>query len=162
MSQINKKMQSAFDKQIKAELWSSNVYLEMAFWFRANGWKGFANWMFKQSEEEKEHAMDIAQYVLNRGGKPTVTAIDAVPTDWESPKAVFEYTYEHEQMVTAMINELADIAEEEKDRASINFIDRYIDEQVQEEQTVKDILDQFKHREGNAISLIDDKLNERQ
>lgn len=158
---ISKKMQDAFSAQITAELWSSNIYLEMAFWFRSQGWKGFANWMYKQSDEEKGHAMDMAEFVLNRGGKPTVSAIDAVPTDFAGPKEVFEYTYKHEQLVTDLINKLADVAEEEKDRASMNFIDRYIDEQVQEEQNAKDILDLFNHRDGHAVAQIDDKLGTR-
>ena len=53
---ISQRMQDAFNKQIVAELWSSNIYLQMAFWFRKEGWKGFANWMYKQAEEEKQHA----------------------------------------------------------------------------------------------------------
>lgn len=160
--QISKKMQEAFDEQINWEMWSANLYLQMAFWFRKEGWKGFAHWMYKQSAEETGHAMDMAEFVLNRGGHPNVGAIKAVPTEWSGPKAVFEATYKHEQQVTELINKLADVADAEKDRASINFIDRYIDEQVQEEQTALDILNLFLHRDDHAVALIDDKLATRE
>ena len=160
--QISKKMQEAFDEQINWEMWSANLYLQMAFWFRKEGWKGFAHWMYKQSTEETGHAMDMAEFVLNRGGHPNVGAIKAVPTEWSDPKAVFEATYKHEQQVTELINKLADVADAEKDRASINFIDRYIDEQVQEEQTALDILNLFLHSDGHAVALIDDKLATRE
>lgn len=79
--QISKKMQEAFDEQINWEMWSANLYLQMAFWFRKEGWKGFAHWMYKQSAEETGHAMDMAEYVLNRGGHPNVKAIKEVPTE---------------------------------------------------------------------------------
>lgn len=161
--QISKKMQEAFDEQINWEMWSANLYLQMAFWFRKEGWKGFAHWMYKQSAEETGHAMDMAEYVLNRGGHPNVKAIKEVPTEWKAdPKAVFEATYQHEQKVTELINKLADVADAEKDRASINFVDRYIDEQVQEEQNAKDILNLFLHRDGHAVAQIDDKLGTRE
>ena len=160
--QIGKKMQEAFDEQINWEMWSANLYLQMAFWFRKEGWKGFAHWMYKQSAEETGHAMDMADFVLNRGGHPNVGAIKAVPTEWSDPKAVFEATYKHEQQVTELINKLADVADAEKDRASINFIDRYIDEQVEEERTALDILNLFLHRDDHAVALIDDKLATRE
>lgn len=155
---ICKKMQDAFNAQIEKEFWSSNLYLEMAFWFRARGWKGFATWMFKQSEEEREHAMEMAKFVLSRGGEVKVTAIEKVPTEFECPKSVFEITYKHEQEVTELINKLADVADDEKDRASANFISKFIDEQVEEEETVKDILDCFAINGDHAIGIIDHHL----
>ncbi len=153
---ISKKMQDAFNAQITAELYSSNLYLEMAFWFRKEGWKGFANWMFDHSNEEKEHALKMADFVLNRGGEAVVTAINAPETDFKDPKDVFERTLKHEEWVTAKINELADVADEEHDRASINFCDQFIDEQVEEEKTVRDILNLFRHRDGHTVATIDD------
>lgn len=160
--QISKKMQDAFSAQINAEMWSANLYLQMAFWFRKEGWKGFAHWMYKQSAEETGHAMDMAEFVLNRGGSPEVRAVEKVPTEWADPKTVFEAAYAHEQKVSSLIDNLAEVAEQEKDRASANFIDRYIDEQVQEEQTALDILNLFRHRDGHAVAQIDDKLAARQ
>lgn len=159
---INKKMQDAFNAQIEKELWSSNLYLEMAFWFRSNGWKGFATWMFRQSEEEREHALEMANYVLSRGGKANVTEIKAVPTDFKNPQEVFEMTYKHEQEVTNLINKLADVADEEKDRASANLLSKFIDEQVEEESCVKEILDFFVNNQGHGIGMLDHRLGKQQ
>ena len=159
---ISKKVEDAFNAQITAELWSSNIYLEMAFWFRKEGWEGFAKWMYKQAEEEREHAFDMADFVLNRGGEAKVSAIDAVPMEFKDPQDVFEQTYAHEQKVTELINKLSEVAEEENDRASINFIAKYIDEQVEEEKNVRAILHRFYHQKGHAIGLIDQQLGARE
>lgn len=159
---INKKMQDAFNAQIAAELYSSNLYLQMAFWFRKEGWKGFANWMFRQSDEEKGHALDMANFVLNRGGEVKLRAIDAVPTEFEGPKQIFEYTMEHEKKVSDLIAKLADLAGDEHDHASSNFMDKYVDEQVEEEASVRDILNLFRHRDGHTVANIDDIVGGRE
>ncbi len=153
---ISKKMQDAFNAQITHELYSSNLYLEMAFWFRKEGWKGFAGWMFKHSDEEKQHALAMANFVLDRGGEAHVGAIEPVPTEFVDPKSVFEQTMAHEKKVTDLINELADIADELHDHASANFVDTFIDEQVEEEKGVRDILNLFRHRDGHTVATIDD------
>ncbi len=153
---ISKKMQDAFNTQITAELYSSNLYLAMAFWFRKEGWKGFANWMFDHSNEEKEHALKMADFVLDRGGEAVVSAIEAPAVEFKDPKDVFECTLKHEEWVTEQINVLADVAEAEHDRASINFCDQFIDEQVEEEKSVRDILNLFRHRDGHTVATIDD------
>ncbi|MGM9803453.1 MAG: ferritin, partial [Muribaculaceae bacterium] len=101
---ISKRMQDAFNAQITCEMYSSNLYLEMAFWFRKEGWKGFANWMFKHSNEEKKHALEMAQFVLDRGGEAHVGAIKSVCGEYTDPKDVFEKTMAHEQKITEMIN----------------------------------------------------------
>lgn len=158
---INKTMQDAFNAQISQELYSSNLYLQMAFWFRKEGWKGFATWMAKQSDEEKRHAMDMADFVLNRGGEVKLIAIEAVPTEWGSPKEVFEATMAHEQLISSLIDKLAEVADEQKDRAAANFCDKYVDEQVEEERSVRDILNLFRHRDGHTVANIDDILGTR-
>ncbi len=159
---INKKMQDAFNAQITEELFSSHLYLQMAFWFRKEGWKGFATWMSHQSDEEKQHAMDMADFVLNRGGKVEIKAVPSVQTEWESPKAVFESAMAHEQHVSKLISNLADVADEEKDRAAANFCGKYVDEQVEEEKSLRDILNLFRHRDGSTIPAIDDIVGGRQ
>ena len=153
---ISKNMQDACITQITAELDSSNLYLLMAFWFRKEGWKGFANWMFHHSDEEKQHGLEMANFVLDRGGEAVVDAINKPEANFTDPKQVFELTLAHEQHVTELINRLADVAEQEHDRASINFVDKFIDEQVEEEKTVRDILNLFRHRDGHTVATIDD------
>ncbi|MBM6992876.1 MAG: ferritin [Prevotella sp.] len=159
---INQKMQDAFNAQITEELFSSNLYLQMAFWFRKEGWIGFAKWMAHQSDEEKRHAMDMADFVLNRGGKVELKAVPSVQTEWKDPKDVFESAMAHEKHVSALISKLADVADDEKDRAAANFCDKYVDEQVEEEKSLRDILNLFRHREGSTIPAIDDIVGGRQ
>ena len=76
---ISEKLVKAFNDQIVAELWSSNLYLQMAFYLKKEGWNGSANWMFKQADEEKEHALKLADYAIKRGGEVKVGMIDVVP-----------------------------------------------------------------------------------
>ena len=86
---ITEKLEKAFNDQITAELWSSNLYLQMAFYLQKEGWDGFAHWMNKQSEEEREHAIELAGYLVKRGGTANVSMIDVVPDGWGSVEEVF-------------------------------------------------------------------------
>ena len=81
---ISEKLQNAINEQITAEMWSSNLYLSMSFYFACEGFDGFAHWMKKQSQEELEHAYTMADYVTKRGGKAKVDKIDVVPQGWGS------------------------------------------------------------------------------
>ena len=76
---ISEKLQNAINEQITAEMWSSNLYLSMSFYFACEGFDGFAHWMKKQSQEELEHAYTMADYVTKRGGKAKIDKIDVVP-----------------------------------------------------------------------------------
>ncbi len=153
---INQKLQDAFNAQIKEELYSSNLYLQMAFWCRKEGWKGFATWMAKQSDEEKGHAMDMANFVLDRGGEVLLTDLPSVKTSWKDPKDMFEQAMKHEKHISALIDKLGEVADGERDRAASNFVDKYVDEQVEEEKNCRDILNLFRHRDGNTVATIDD------
>ena len=104
----------------------------------------------------KQHGLEMANFVLDRGGEALVDAIDKPEVNFTDPKQVFELTLAHEQHVTELINRLADVADEEHDRASINFVDKFIDEQVEEEKSVRDILNLFRHRDGHTVATIDD------
>lgn len=137
---ISEKMEKAFNDQINAELYSEYLYLSMKAYFETLNLKGFVNWMNVQVQEEHAHAMGMFDYVNSRGGRVVLKAIDAPETNWESPLAVFEHILKHEELVTSLINGLADVADEVKDRASANFINWYIDEQVEEEDNVGGVL----------------------
>ena len=83
---MTEKLQDALNRQIIAELWSANLYLSMSFYFRKQGFDGFAHWMKEQSREETEHACMFADYLIKRGGRnPTLTKVDEVPQSWDSP-----------------------------------------------------------------------------
>ncbi len=141
---IGKKMEEALNGQLNAELYSAYLYLSMAGYFESIDLKGFANWMRVQVQEEQFHANKLFDYILERGGKVKLQAIDAPPSDWGCPLAVFEATLEHEQKVTGLINDLIYLARDEKDNASEIFIQWYVHEQVEEENNVGTVLGQLK------------------
>ena len=137
---INEKMEKAFNDQINAELYSEYLYLSMKAYFETLNLKGFVNWMNVQVQEEHAHAMGMFDYVNSRGGRVILKAIEAPETNWDSPLAVFEHILRHEEHVTSLINGLADVADEVKDRAALNFLNWYIKEQVEEEDNVGNVL----------------------
>lgn len=161
---ISAKVLDAFNKQINAELYSEYLYLSMASHFESESLKGMANWMRIQASEERIHAMKFFEFILDRNGKVTLTQIDAPPTSWKSPLAVFEDAYNHELKVTGLINNLANISLEEKDHASHQFLEWFVNEQVEEESAALAIVDQLKlvGDNGVAIYMIDKELAQRQ
>ena len=111
---ISEKLQKAINEQITAEMWSSNLYLAMSFYFEKEGFSGFAHWMKKQSQEEMGHAYAMADYIIKRGGTAIVDKIDVVPNGWGTPLEVFEHVYKHECHVSALVDKLVDVAAAEK------------------------------------------------
>ena len=158
---ISEKLQKAINDQVKAEMWSANLYLAMSFYFKRNSYDGFANWMKKQSQEETEHAYQMADFIIKRGGKAVLGKIEAVPQTWESPLAAFENVYAHECKVSALINSLLDLAEEERDRAAQDFLWQFVREQVEEEATASGIVDRLKRMGATAIFNLDQEYGAR-
>ncbi|MBE6214370.1 MAG: ferritin [Rikenellaceae bacterium] len=139
--------------QINAELWSAYLYLSMSMDAANKGMKGIANWFAIQFKEEQDHAQIFINYINSQGGRVLLAPIAAVDTEWESPLAMFEQTLTHEQKVTSLINDLYNLAVEEKDHATKNMLDWFIDEQVEEEESARDIIDQMRMVEGNKFGL---------
>ena len=137
---LSQKLHDALNAQVNAELWSAYLYLSMALDAESKGYKGIANWFHVQFQEEQAHARIITNYMLSRDAKVELLPIEAVPTTWETPLAMFEKTLEHEKKVTALINNLASIANEDRDFASINRLNWFIDEQVEEEENARDMI----------------------
>ncbi|MCD7721780.1 MAG: ferritin [Prevotellaceae bacterium] len=158
---ISNKLQQAINAQIVAEMWSANLYLSMSYYFAAKGYEGFAKWMKAQANEENEHAEQMAQYILRRGGEAKVGAIDAVPQEWDSPLAVFEHVYKHECHVSSLIDALVDLAIAEKDKASQDFLMGFVREQVEEEATAQGIVDKMKLGGQSALYHLDAELGTR-
>ncbi len=150
---IQKNVEEALNAQITAEMWSANLYLSMSAYFSANGLPGFASWMKVQYLEEKDHALKFFDYIVSRSGKAKISAIDSVDTEWNSPLSAFEETLKHEQHVTSLINNLMEIAIKEKDHATQSMLKWYIDEQVEEEDTVQTILDGLRMIKDNGYGL---------
>ena len=158
---ISDKLQKAINEQIIAEMWSANLYLSMSVFLQKEGYDGCATWMKKQSQEELEHAYDMAAYVMKRGGVAKVDKIDVVPQEWDDVLAVFENVYEHECHVSKLIENVVKIASEEKDMASQDFLWGYVREQVEEEATAQGIVEKIRKADKAALLYIDDKLGQR-
>ena len=160
---ISKKMEKALNSQINAELYSAYLYLSMVAYFESINLPGFSNWMRIQIQEETAHAMKIFDFVNERGGRVTLKAIEEPSTEWESPLAVFEATYKHEQKVTGLINELVNLAIEEKDHATRSFLQWFVDEQVEEESSVDQVLQQLKlvEKAPGGLHMLDKELGQR-
>ncbi len=160
---INEKMAKALNEQINKEFYSSYLYLQMAAYFEDMGLKGFANWMRVQAQEENSHAHKFYDYLVDRGGKVVLEAIEKPNNDFKSVLDVFEKTLEHEIYVTSLINNLMDVAEEVKDRASLSFLKWFIDEQVEEESNCEDIIAQLKIVDcsGDALFMMDREMAQR-
>jgi ferritin len=160
---LTEKMQKALNGQLNAELYSSYLYLSMNAYFKSVNLDGFANWMYYQTQEELEHAMKFYDFIIQRGGKVELMQVETPPTEWSSPLAVFEATLEHEQKVTGLINDLVDIAHEERDHATNIFLQWFVSEQVEEEENVGGVLEQLKLM-GDAqggLFMIDRELAKR-
>jgi len=160
---LNTKIEKLLNEQINAEFYSAFLYLSMSSYLSSNNLNGFANWMKVQFEEEQFHAMKLYNYVLDRGGSVKLTTIKEPESSWDGIIDVFEYTFEHEQKVTALINNLANTAMEEKDLATVNFLQWFIEEQVEEEANVDDLLGQLKmiNGQGSGLFMLDREFKQR-
>lgn len=160
---INPKIEAAFNAHLNEEFYSSYLYLSMSAYFESNNLNGFANWMKLQSAEEYMHAQKFYTYILQKGGKVSLQAIRQPETDWSSTVDVFEKTYEHEQSITKRIDELANLAMEVRDHASMNFLQWFVNEQVEEEATVVKIIEDLKMVADNrsGLFLLDRELGTR-
>ncbi len=141
---ISEKMQNAFNDQINKELYSEYLYLKMKAHFAELNLQGFVNWFNVQVQEEHAHAMGMFDYLIERGGKVELSAIDAPELKGKTPLEIFEQVLAHEEFVTSRINALMDVAEEVKDRAALSFLDWYLKEQVEEESNVGSVLSTLK------------------
>ena len=150
---LNKRIEKLLNEQINAEFYSAFLYLSMSSYLSSNNLNGFANWMKVQFEEEQSHAMKMYDFVLERGGAVQLSAIEKPEITWSNILDVFRATLEHEQKVTAMINELTSVAMEVKDHATVNFLQWFVDEQVEEEASVSDMLSQLELVEGKGTGL---------
>ena len=160
---ISKKMEEALNGQVNAELYSAYLYLSMESYFKSLNLNGFANWMRVQTQEEVAHAMKIYDFVNERGGRIILKAIEGPETEWDSPLAVFEAVYVHEQKVTGLINDLVDLAIKEKDHATNTFLQWFVNEQVEEESSADEVVQQLKMMENapGGMFMLDRELGQR-
>jgi ferritin len=160
---IEKTMQDAMNEQINKELFSSYLYLSMAAWFEDRNLPGFANWMRIQADEEREHAMKFYDFLLERGGRVFLKAIEAPKTDWNSALEVAEEVAAHEGKVTASIYSLYELAQKEKDYPAQVMLQWFITEQVEEEKNAAELVASLKliEERGTAVLMLDHRLSKR-
>lgn len=161
---LSKKMEIALNKQINEEFWSAYLYLSMSAYLAADGKPGFAHWFKIQFDEEQEHAMKLFDYVIERGGKVTLEPIREVQKEWDSVLHVFEQTLAHEKVVTDFINDLVTLAREERDYATENMLQWFVNEQVEEEATAQGYIDALKliGEGGAGLYVLDKELGGRE
>lgn len=160
---FSKKMEKAFNDQINAELFSYYLYLSMSAWFTTKNLNGFATWMEAQAQEEMSHAMKFFRHIQERDGVVKLQAIKQPQLTWKSPLEVFKATLQHEKHVTSLINNLVDLAIKEKDHASNAFLQWFVNEQVEEEATANEKLEEIKMAGSNhhTLFMIDRELGQR-
>lgn len=160
---LNERLLEALNDQVNFEFYSSYTYLAMASYAESVDLSGFANFFRVQAQEELFHAMKFYDYIFQKNGTVTLNTIPKPNGSYESMMDVFNKGYEHEQEVTKKIYTLADIANEEREHATISLLKWFIDEQVEEENTFNSLLKKIRRAEGNpaAIYMIDEELSKR-
>lgn len=157
---INEKVANILNEQINKEFYSAYLYLSMSAYFSDAGLLGFANWMKVQAQEEQAHAMLIYDFLADRGERVILSAIATPPSNWECPLCVMEEILKHEVYVTGLINNIVTVAEEVKDRATMSYMNWFVDEQVEEESNAQDIIAKLKliGDDKSALYLLDKDL----
>jgi ferritin len=141
---ITKVVEKAINEQIQREENSSRIYLSMASWAERNGYPGAADWLYVQTEEERIHMLKLVHYLNDRGGMAIIPALDAPIAKFKSLLDVFQLVLKHEEFISDSINQLYAVCVKEKDFTTANYLQWYINEQIEEEKTVRSILDQIK------------------
>lgn len=160
---INEKVAKVLIEQVNKELYSAYLYLSMSAHFSDIGLLGFANWMRIQAQEEQAHAMLIYDFLIDRGEKVVLSAIDAPQSKWNNSLEVMEEVLKHEMYVTELINNIVTVAESVRDRATMSYMNWFIDEQVEEEANAQDIISKLKliGDDKSALYLLDKDLSAR-
>ena len=160
---MNKKVYKVFNEQVQAELYSAYMYLAMSLDLEDKNFKGMAHWMRLQCEEERAHAFRLAKFMQERGVKPELLQIDAPPAEYGTPLEVFTKALEHEQYVTSRIHSMYEVAVKEKDYAAMTHLHWFIDEQVEEEDQTREIVDKLTMvgDNMNGLFVIDSQLGAR-
>ncbi len=151
---MDKKLQKAFNDQIKHEIYSAHLYLSMAAYSESRNLPGFSHWLRAQFKEELSHAMKMFEFLADRGVRIALQAIPQPPAEFSSAQEIFEKTLEHEKKVTALICALSDLSREVKDAAAEVFLQWFITEQVEEEKNASYILDTLKMIKPDSAALI--------
>lgn len=140
---LNKKVEEILNTQIQKEDYSSQLYLAMASWADNQGYSGVSQWLYAQSDEERVHMLKIINYVNERDGVAVIPGMDKPPADFKNLPEMFDAVLKHEQYISASINEIVAVCMEQKDYTTHNWIQWFVEEQIEEEASVKEIIDKL-------------------
>lgn len=161
---ISNKIQDSLNEQINKEIYSAYLYFSMAAYFESLKFSGMASWMNKQASEELKHAKRIYNYIIERGGRVILKAIESPTVDWKSAEDAFQGAVKHEEFITASIYKLVELASAEKDLATVAMLQWFVTEQVEEESSVGQIYDKLKliGNSTNGLFMLDHQLAKRE
>jgi len=159
----SKKMIEAVNDQIHAETYSAYLYMSMSAYCSLIGLKGAATWFFVQTQEEMCHALKFYMYINSVGGHVVLKAIEKPPAQFKSLTEMYEASLKHEKYITGRINDLVNLARDEKDHATEVFLQWFVTEQIEEEQNDVDVLARLKlaGKDGSALFMVDNELGTR-
>jgi ferritin len=141
---LKKKVEELCNRQVEREGYSSNLYLAMASWAENSGLPGIASWLYAQAEEERIHFLKFIKYINERGGSAIIPDFKKPPVSFKSAEELFHEVLKHEEFITASINEIVHLTLEEKDYNTHNFLQWFVTEQVEEEASVRTVIDKLK------------------
>lgn len=161
---LTKELEAALNDQVTLELESAHQYLALSAWLECEGLPGMAHWMRMQSGEENEHAMKFFEFLVDRNASVKLGPLAMPVSEFGSVIDVFKASLAAEERVTAAINNIYAIATDARDFASYPLLDWFVNEQVEEEATVQQIIDDLERIEGNgyALLMLDRELGGRQ
>lgn len=156
------KIEELLNAQIEKECYSSQLYLAMASWAENQGLSGISQWLYAQSDEERDHMLRLIHYVNDRGGKAMIGAIKKPPMEYPGIHELFDDVMNHEQFITASINDIVEACAKERDYTTHNWLQWFVSEQIEEEDSVQAILDKLKLVGDHHLYMFDrDILNMR-
>ena len=160
---LSKKLVAAFNEQIAFEIHSALIYKAMQAYFAAEDFPGMANWMSVQYQEELAHAEKMFNFVCDAGGRVEMLALEQPRNEFSSPLEVFETALAHEQIVTSRINNLMELAQQEKNHAAQIFLQWFVTEQIEEESNVNLIITKLSRvkDDGRGLMMVDQELAQR-
>ena len=146
-------VEKLLNQQIVAEMYSANLYLSMSAWLRDKSLDGYAHWYYVQYKEEMDHALIFCNFMFNAGGRVKLGAIDAPPSDFDDLKAILKQTLAHEESVTALIYGIVDAAQAAHDFKTVQFLDWFVKEQVEEEDNASSNLGRWQNFGGDSMGM---------
>ncbi len=155
---LKERIEDILNRQIQRELYSSNLYLSMASWAETSGFEGVAEWLYFQADEEHQHMLRFIKYVNDRGGKAIIPATEEPPREFGDVNSMFKNVLDHEQYISESINEIVGLCMDERDFTTHNWIQWFVTEQIEEEATVRGILDKLALLDGKNMYMFDRDL----